>query len=89
MKSCSHHVKVNKTMENNKHYPFWVAGMSAIAVVIMTFSIANIKGITLADNVVRTLGFIEMIGIVTVVYTTVKLKAVKNSGRLSNKKRRK
>ncbi|MBR6608681.1 MAG: hypothetical protein IKK99_00520 [Oscillospiraceae bacterium] len=76
-------------MEHDKHYPYWLAGMSAIAGVLVVFGISNLTGITLSDNVVRTLGTIEMIGIVTVGYTTVKLKAVKNSGRYTSKHKKK
>lgn len=75
-------------MKNDSHYPFWLAGMSAIAGVLVVFGIMNITGITLPDSVIRTLGIIEMLGIVTVAYTTVKLKAVKNSGRYTTKNRK-
>lgn len=76
-------------MEHDKHYPYWLAGMSAIAGVLVVFGIVNITGITLPDNVIRALGFIEMVGIVTVVYTTVKLKAVRKSGRYTKKNKKK
>ena len=75
-------------MERDKHYPYWLAGMSAIAGVLVVFGIANLAGIVLPDNVIRTLGTIEMIGIVVVAYTTVKLKAVKNSRKTKPKKKR-
>ncbi len=76
-------------MEHDKHYPYWLAGMSAIAGVLVVFGIVNITGITLPDNVVRALGFVEMVGIVTVVYTTVKLKAARKSGRYTKKNKKK
>ena len=75
-------------MERDKHYPYWLAGMSAIAGVLVIFGIANLAGIVLPDNVIRTLGIIEMRGIVVVAYTTVKLKAVKNSRKPKSKKKR-
>lgn len=75
-------------MERDKHYPYWLAGMSAIAGVLVVFGIANLAGIVLPDNVIRTLGIIEMLGIVGVAYTTVKLKAVKNSRKPKSKKKR-
>ena len=75
-------------MERDKHYPYWLAGMSAIAGVLVVFGIANLAGIVLPDNVIRTLGTIEMIGIVVVAYTTVKLKAVKNNHKSKPKKKR-
>ena len=75
-------------MERDKHYPYWLAGMSAIAGVLVVFGIANLAGIVLPDNVIRKLGTIEMIGIVVVAYTTVKLKAVKNSRKTKSKKKR-
>ena len=45
-------------MERDKHYPYWMAGMSAIAGVLMVFGISNLTGMTLTDNVIRILGFI-------------------------------
>ena len=75
-------------MERDKHYPYWLAGMSAISGVLVVFGIANLAGIVLPDNVIRTLGIIEMLGIVVVAYTTVKLKAVKNSHKPKSKKKR-
>ena len=75
-------------MERDKHYPYWLAGMSAIAGVLVVFGIANLAGIVLPDKVIRTLGIIEMLGIVVVAYTTVKLKAVKNSRKPKSKKKR-
>ena len=75
-------------MERDKHYPYWLAGMSAIAGVLVVFGIANLAGIVLPDNVIRTLGIIEKLGIVGVAYTTVKLKAVKNSRKPKSKKKR-
>ena len=62
--------------------------MSAIAGVLVVFGIANLAGIVLPDNVIRTLGIIEMLGIVVVAYTTVKLKAAKNSRKPKSKKKR-
>ena len=76
-------------MKNDRHYPYWLAGMSAIAGVLVVFGIVNITGITLPDNVLRTLGIIEILGIVTVAYTTVKLKAVKNNSRYTTKSKKK
>lgn len=76
-------------MEHDKHYPYWLAGMCAIAGVLMVFGISNLTGMTLTDNVIRILGFIEMAGIVTVAYTTVKLKAAKKSGRYTKKNKKK
>ncbi len=73
-------------MKNDRHYPYWLAGMSAIAGVLVAFGIINITGITLTDNVIRALGIIEMLGIVTVIYTTIKLKAAKDSGRYTKTK---
>ena len=75
-------------MERDKHYPYWLAGMSAIAGVLVVFGIANLAGIVLPDNVIRTLGIIEMLCIVVVAYTTVKLKAAKNSRKTKLKKKR-
>ena len=76
-------------MKNDRYYPYWLAGMSAIAGVLVVFGIMNITGIRLPDNVIRALGIIEMLGIATVGYTTVKLKAAKNSGRYRNTKNKK
>ena len=75
-------------MKNDKHYPVWSAGMASIAGVLLVFAFVNITGITLPDNVIRTLGIIEMVGIVTVAYTTVKLKAAKNSGKYNKSKKK-
>ena len=77
-------------MKKSRYYPLWMTGMSIIAGVLMAFAFINITGAPLPDSVIRTLGLLEMVGIVTVVYTTVKMKAeAKNSYTSTNKKKKK
>lgn len=77
-------------MKRSRYYPFWMLGMSVIAGVLMAFAFINITGAPLPDSVIRTLGIMEMTGVVTVVYTTVKMKAeVKNTYTNTKKKKKK
>ncbi|MBR4036177.1 MAG: hypothetical protein IKJ05_05545 [Oscillospiraceae bacterium] len=77
-------------MKRSRYYPFWMLGMAVIAGVLMAFAFINITGAPLPDSVIRTLGIMEMTGVVTVVYTTVKMKAeVKNTYSNTKKKKKK
>ena len=75
-------------MNENKYMSMWRAGMAAIAGVLMVFAYVNISGTTLPDNVIRGLMVIEGIGIMVVSFTTVKVKAIRNSKRPTGKKKR-
>ena len=75
-------------MDENKYMSLWRAGMAAIAGVLMVFAFVNISGAILPDNVLRSLMVIEGIGIMVVSFTTVKVKAIRNSKRPTGKKKR-
>ena len=76
-------------MERDKHYPYWLAGMSAIAGVLVVFGIANLAGTELKPGAMGKPVPGYGIDLVDADGNPVKLKAAQKSGRYTKKNKKK